>query len=514
MRDKINSSKIVWSQSGLEELKRLLNESDDDDQDEESLLSPGLDYPWEPTVVLQESVVGDGGDIVVNVKLGFDDIDGAEDYEVRVALLPDIVDLNPVLGPNWQVPGDARPSPPLTYYSGWHTAVKMNASTALILWLVDSGTDFGDTEPTLLKGRTVSLDNNMSLGTPFVITSLAEPAGPEAENLRAFTLSDGRIIVVVHRTPTTPDSTEIILLSASGSLLNSYVMADESFWMPAGEIFNDKLFMFDANSDAMFSFDFTGNTVNIYDSTSSTTGLTTARPTLLVNSTHVFLLDQDGSGARYWSIEHTDGLFAYATWAGPTSIGSPLFYAWEEDSYMRAMKTGTNEWIYHGTTPDGASEAWAIATFTASGSTLSIGGIRKFDSPDGVLGSGVFGTGHTWTIESGTGFYMGPIATNWLFMTADGKVGSLNEITGPGGDLTSVQIFDLPLTSTSPIYRQEWSMMTSNSETITGLTRSYKELGGVPIPGPDGVLIIQNWAYDFDTPTEAYLGNMVWVPLE
>jgi hypothetical protein len=514
MRDKINSSRIVWSQSGLEELRRLLNESDDDDQDEESQSSPGLDYPWEPTVILQESVVGDDGDIVVNVKLGFDDIDGADDYEVRVAFLPDIVDLTPILGPNWQVPGDARPSPPITYYSGWHTAVKMNASTALILWLVDSGTDFGDTEPTLLKGRTVSLDSNMSLGTPFVITSLAEPASPEMENFRGFTLSDGRIILVFHRTATTPDSTEIILLSASGSLLNSYVTTTESFWMPNGEIFNDKLLLFDANTDAMFSFDFSGNTINVHDSTVSTTGLTNARPTILVNSTHVFLLDQDGDGARYWSIEHTDGTFVDATWAGPTSVVSPLFYAWEEDSYMRAMKTGPNEWIYHGTTPDGISEAWAIATFTASGSTLSVGSVRKFDSPDGVLGSGIFGAGHTWTIESGTGFYMGPVATNWLFMTADGKVGSLNEIAGPGGDLTSVQIFDLPLTSTSPIYRQNWSMVTSSPYKIAGLTRSYVYLGGVPIPGSDGVLIIQNWSYDPDTPDDAYLGNMVWVPLE
>lgn len=518
MREGIKSSKIVWDQAGIEELKRALAEPEIDEDEGDSEVPTDLDFPWEPRVVSQERVVGDGGDVVVNVTLGFDDIPDAEDYEVRVALLPDIVDLNPVLGPTWQVPEDAKTSGPLTFYSGWHTAVKMSNSTALILWLVASGATFNDDNPAVLKARTVSLDENMSLGTPYVVTEISGLGTVEPENMRCYTLSDGRIVIVIPKYVSggLTGETVMLLLSSSGGMLDEYVAVDQWFFYPSGEIFNDKLILFDPNSDELFSYDFTGNTINSLDSSGTTTGLTGAAPTILANASHIFLLDQTASAARYWSITHTDGVFG--TWAGPTNVGSPTFYPWEEDSYMRAIKTGDNEWIYHGTTPDGASEAWAVATFTVSGSTLSIGGIRKFDAPSGILGSGVFGSGHTWTIESGTGFYMGPQAANWLFLTADGKVGSVNEITqdaiGDSADLTAVQIFDLPLASTSATYRREWSMRMASEDKITGLTKTYQGLGVVPIPGQDGVLLIQSWIYDDDVPTDNYLGAMVWLPLE
>lgn len=82
----MKSDKIVWSQSSIEELKAILADQDQDDLDEsEEQIS--LDFPWEIVVIKQQTVTDESGGTSVNAVLGFDEVDGAEDYEVRISLI-------------------------------------------------------------------------------------------------------------------------------------------------------------------------------------------------------------------------------------------------------------------------------------------------------------------------------------------------------------------------------------------------------------------------------------------
>ena len=84
----MKSDKIVWSQASIEELKALLleEEAEELDDSEEQI---SLDYPWEVVVVRQQTVTDENGGTSVNAVLKFDEVDGAEDYEVRVSLIDD-----------------------------------------------------------------------------------------------------------------------------------------------------------------------------------------------------------------------------------------------------------------------------------------------------------------------------------------------------------------------------------------------------------------------------------------
>lgn len=86
----MDSKKIVWSPSTIEELRRALGEVDRDEEFEEQEGSD-LDFPWPITVVKQEVSTSDSGDQVINATLGFTDVEGADDYEVRISLVPEIV---------------------------------------------------------------------------------------------------------------------------------------------------------------------------------------------------------------------------------------------------------------------------------------------------------------------------------------------------------------------------------------------------------------------------------------
>lgn len=92
----MKSDKIVWSQATIEELKNLLLEEEDEDfgESEEQI---SLDFPWEVVVVSQKTVTDEGGGTSVNAVLSFDEVAGAEDYEVRISVIED--DTSVEIGP-------------------------------------------------------------------------------------------------------------------------------------------------------------------------------------------------------------------------------------------------------------------------------------------------------------------------------------------------------------------------------------------------------------------------------
>lgn len=81
-----NGRYIKWDRGSIEELRRwLVKELDPPESSEEE--SKVLDYPWPVTVKGQQILWGTGTDASVNATLAFDDIFGAEDYEVRTAMI-------------------------------------------------------------------------------------------------------------------------------------------------------------------------------------------------------------------------------------------------------------------------------------------------------------------------------------------------------------------------------------------------------------------------------------------
>jgi hypothetical protein len=525
----VKSNRIEWNQSSIDELKRALGEGQGDDEEDLEQEST-LDYPWVPEVVSQSLDLTETGTYKVSVVLGFDDIDGAEDYEVRITPLEDEVNLNPILGPNWQPSSDKMNDGGDQFYgSFWSTAAKINSSTAMVFWtMTDYTGTTADTDPLLLRARTISLDSNMALGTPFTVTSIpGADIGDITEGIRTYNLSDGRIVVVVPSlyksipASYTFLSTDIILLSNSGSFLDRYRHTPDDFWTSEGEVVNDTLFLGGTTAYNINSFKFTGDTITLFDTAVNVPSPTYTLPFLLVTDSYVFAVNGPSDVPQYWYIDHTDGSFG-AAWTGPiemTPTGSN-FFPWEEDGYMRPMQIASNQWVYHGRVPDSGDYAWALATFIASGNTLTIGNIRKFGSPSGPLGVGGADMVHPYKVISGLGLYQGPIAVNWLFKTVDGRVGSLNEIRDPDDyNLVSVQIFDVPLGTSSPIYRKEWSMVPGRPEQIEGLGLQYDLLGGVPIAGDNGILLIQNWQAAW-VPPQAFVsdnlnvGLLTWLPLE
>lgn len=87
MGKNINAKKITWTPNSIEELRRLL-EIEPGDETEEEEGGPGLEYPW-PLVVKEYAITyNDQGNAVVDITLGFDDVVGAEDYEVRISKVP------------------------------------------------------------------------------------------------------------------------------------------------------------------------------------------------------------------------------------------------------------------------------------------------------------------------------------------------------------------------------------------------------------------------------------------
>jgi hypothetical protein len=86
----MDSRSIKFSPATIEELRRALSEPADNEVESETDQSVDLDFPWPITIVSQGVSTGDDGGQVINVTLGFESVEGAEDYEVRIALVPEV----------------------------------------------------------------------------------------------------------------------------------------------------------------------------------------------------------------------------------------------------------------------------------------------------------------------------------------------------------------------------------------------------------------------------------------
>jgi hypothetical protein len=82
----INADKIIWSGNTLDEMRRLLG-GDIEIEFPDIMDRAGLDYPW-PITVLAVNYDSTKQAEYVYVKLGFDEVPGASDYEVRISLVP------------------------------------------------------------------------------------------------------------------------------------------------------------------------------------------------------------------------------------------------------------------------------------------------------------------------------------------------------------------------------------------------------------------------------------------
>jgi hypothetical protein len=82
----INADKIIWTGNTLDEMRRLLG-GDIEIEFPEMMDRAGLDYPW-PISILGVNYDSTSQSEYVYVRLGFDEINGASDYEVRISLVP------------------------------------------------------------------------------------------------------------------------------------------------------------------------------------------------------------------------------------------------------------------------------------------------------------------------------------------------------------------------------------------------------------------------------------------
>ena len=83
----VDSDSIIWTEGGLEELRRQLAGEAVEELIDDSEQFSDLSFPWPLTIIRQEVVSGEDGTILINVVVGYDDVEGADDYEVRVSLL-------------------------------------------------------------------------------------------------------------------------------------------------------------------------------------------------------------------------------------------------------------------------------------------------------------------------------------------------------------------------------------------------------------------------------------------
>jgi hypothetical protein len=81
----INADKIIWTGNTLDEMRRLLG-GDIEIEFPEMMDRTGLDYPWPITVKSVEAVSDPAGGVWATIILGFDEISGATDYEVRTSI--------------------------------------------------------------------------------------------------------------------------------------------------------------------------------------------------------------------------------------------------------------------------------------------------------------------------------------------------------------------------------------------------------------------------------------------
>lgn len=75
-----------WDKGSVEEFKRWLAESEPEEESPDDFDSK-LDFPWPINVKEQRTIWGSAKDATIQSTLSFDEIAGAEDYEIRLALL-------------------------------------------------------------------------------------------------------------------------------------------------------------------------------------------------------------------------------------------------------------------------------------------------------------------------------------------------------------------------------------------------------------------------------------------
>jgi len=76
------SDRIVWTEAAIKELRDQLAEPEHDHDVESPQLT--LDYPWPLSVTNYQAITGIDGDAWVHGTIAFDEVFGAEDYEIRL----------------------------------------------------------------------------------------------------------------------------------------------------------------------------------------------------------------------------------------------------------------------------------------------------------------------------------------------------------------------------------------------------------------------------------------------
>ncbi len=499
----MDSDRILWKDNTLDELKSLLGEDIQIEFDEDEAFGR-LDFPWPITVTDVNVTTDKAGRTWATLTVEFDAVEAGSSYEIRFSLYEETKLV--FKSTTWQPDTDGIGTSP-TYLSGFFTAAKSNSAEALVFWL--TAPSMGS-ETVSVRARTVSLDSNMNYGTPFTITTLSSQRA-ESEGMRAYNLSDGRIVLVI------PDAysvgkTDILLLDSAGGLLDQYRETGAEFWISAGALSDDDfLFLLDTNATSVYSYSFSGDTITNVDAAPSGPILT---PFIIVSDTHLFVIGTGSyNGPAYGYITRSGG--ALGTWSTITEMTptNTYFFPWNEDSYMGAVKTAPDTWVLHGSYKDGSYYTWAAAEMVMSGSTVTIGNVRRFTSPDGDLGTSAYSANYSWTLQSGSGIYQGPIAMNWMIPLANGSIFSLNEIESSTDIANAFYVLQTPISPTSQISAQYAAYETIYPLKIEGLTSSFVDPAGVPIEGDGGVLIVNMWAYDPDDTAIAYIGNCTWVPI-
>jgi hypothetical protein len=82
-----DSDKIQWSESTIRELTGRLTPVEENVVDEADVAISAIQFPWPITIVSQTNVTNPDGSHSVRVVISWNDLDGATDYEVRLANL-------------------------------------------------------------------------------------------------------------------------------------------------------------------------------------------------------------------------------------------------------------------------------------------------------------------------------------------------------------------------------------------------------------------------------------------
>lgn len=99
-----------WDKGSVEEFKRWLAESEPEEESPDDFDSK-LDFPWPINVKEQRTIWGSAKDATIQSTLSFDDISGAEDYEIRLALIEQTPAADNTSGGDGTTPGGSGGTP-------------------------------------------------------------------------------------------------------------------------------------------------------------------------------------------------------------------------------------------------------------------------------------------------------------------------------------------------------------------------------------------------------------------